>query len=297
MSTLDEAIIQAAQAIQDADTLLITAGAGMGVDSGLPDFRGDQGFWNLYPAYANAKLTFADLAIPHWFYDHPKRAWGFYGYRYHLYNHTEPHAGFQLLKNWMTPKKVPGFIYTSNVDGHFQKAGFDPKALYESSGSIHYLQCLMGCNHKIWPMAPFTVKVDAETFLAQGPLPHCPDCGGLARPNIVMFNDGYCLPARMNHQRQRFEAWKKATAPLRLTIIEMGGVRYLSEHQNGTLIRINPREAHGPAGIISLCMPDLAALTASITSCKPVANQPRLTSRSTRYRKWRTDYNHAHKAY
>ena len=42
-------IEDAAQVIVKADALLITAGAGMGVDSGLPDFRGNKGFWNAYP--------------------------------------------------------------------------------------------------------------------------------------------------------------------------------------------------------------------------------------------------------
>ena len=43
------AITQAARLIEKADGLLITAGAGMGVDSGLPDFRGNEGFWRAYP--------------------------------------------------------------------------------------------------------------------------------------------------------------------------------------------------------------------------------------------------------
>ena len=47
-------IEQAASLIKDADGLLITAGAGMGVDSGLPDFRGREGFWRAYPALGRA---------------------------------------------------------------------------------------------------------------------------------------------------------------------------------------------------------------------------------------------------
>lgn len=53
---------QAADAILSADYLLIIVGAGMGVDSGLPGFRGNQGFWKAHPAF---KLSFQDLANPH----------------------------------------------------------------------------------------------------------------------------------------------------------------------------------------------------------------------------------------
>ena len=50
---------QAAEAIRAADALLITAGAGMGVDSGLPDFRGTQGFWRSYPVVGKLGLSIA----------------------------------------------------------------------------------------------------------------------------------------------------------------------------------------------------------------------------------------------
>ena len=49
--TTDDACIEAAELIAQADGLLITAGAGMGIDSGMPDFRGENGFWKAYPAF------------------------------------------------------------------------------------------------------------------------------------------------------------------------------------------------------------------------------------------------------
>ena len=52
----------------------------MGVDSGLPDFRGDRGFWKAYPPYAKLGLHFAEMANPRWFDSDPELAWGFYGH-------------------------------------------------------------------------------------------------------------------------------------------------------------------------------------------------------------------------
>jgi NAD-dependent SIR2 family protein deacetylase len=54
----DGAIERAVRAVRDADALLITAGAGMGVDSGLPDFRGNEGFWRAYPPMAKLGIQF-----------------------------------------------------------------------------------------------------------------------------------------------------------------------------------------------------------------------------------------------
>jgi NAD-dependent SIR2 family protein deacetylase len=74
-------VADAAALMREADGLLITAGAGMGVDSGLPDFRGNEGFWKAYPALAKAGLSFTSIACPDAFRRNPRQAWGFYGHR------------------------------------------------------------------------------------------------------------------------------------------------------------------------------------------------------------------------
>lgn len=84
--------------ISSATGLLVTAGAGMGVDSGLPDFRGNDGLWNHYPALGKQGMSFADIASPATFYENPKLAWGFYGHRLNLYREAIPHQGFEVLR-------------------------------------------------------------------------------------------------------------------------------------------------------------------------------------------------------
>lgn len=69
-------IQHAADLIDKADGLLITAGAGMGVDSGLPDFRGREGFWNAYPALGKSRIDFTEIASPQAFRSDPEMAWG-----------------------------------------------------------------------------------------------------------------------------------------------------------------------------------------------------------------------------
>jgi len=81
--------------LQKADAVFITAGAGMGVDSGLPDFRGVEGFWHAYPKARELGLRFEEMANPEWFEADPHLAWAFYGDRLHLYRDTVPHRGFE----------------------------------------------------------------------------------------------------------------------------------------------------------------------------------------------------------
>ena len=62
--TLEQKIIRSATIIHQADGLLIAAGAGIGVDSGLPDFRGDEGLWKAYPKLGQHHIPFVEIANP-----------------------------------------------------------------------------------------------------------------------------------------------------------------------------------------------------------------------------------------
>jgi NAD-dependent SIR2 family protein deacetylase len=75
-----DSITIAAELVARAGALVIATGAGMGVDSGLPDFRGDDGFWRAYPALGARGLDFTSIASTRSFETAPRIAWGFYGH-------------------------------------------------------------------------------------------------------------------------------------------------------------------------------------------------------------------------
>lgn len=260
----------AVDAICSAEALLVTAGAGIGVDSGLPDFRGREGFWKAYPPFARLGLSFVDLANPGWFSRDPELAWGFYGHRLGLYRATRPHRGFAHLGEIAASMPRGSFVFTSNVDGQFQAAGFDADHIVECHGSIHHLQCCTPCSASIWSADDLTVDVDEKSMRARPPLPSCPHCGGPARPNILMFGDWSWLPSRTSCQEERLQEWLEKNADAALAVIEIGAgtsvptVRMLSERvaarSGAHLLRINPREPHVPPGQLSLPLPAAQAL-------------------------------------
>jgi NAD-dependent SIR2 family protein deacetylase len=260
MNGLEENLHSAAIAVRNVEALVVTAGAGMGVDSGLPDFRGKEGFWKAYPPIAKLGLSFSEMADPHWFQADPRLAWAFYGHRLNLYRRTEPHRGFYQILELAQGKPGGCFVFTSNVDGQFQKAGFPDDNVQECHGSIHHLQCNALCGDRIWDAGDVEVAVDEEKFAALDPLPRCPDCGALARPNILMFGDWSWIPDRTSTQAARFNAWLKKLSweGRKLVVIEVGAgpsiptVRMRSEalvrDHGATLIRINPRDHGVPFG-------------------------------------------------
>jgi len=250
-----EKIKRAREIIKEADAVLITAGAGMGVDSGLPDFRGNEGFWRAYPPIKKLGLSFSEMASPHWFKTDPKLAWAFYGHRLHLYRDTTPHDGFKMLLDLVQEKNENYFIYTSNVDGQFQKAGFSEDKIVEVHGSIHFLQCSKDCQDRIWSADDLEIRVDMDRFEALD-IPTCPDCEAVVRPNILMFGDWYWNSRRTDAQQARFDHWfdQILINSHKVVIIEIGagtavptirsfGNATSKNYLKATLIRINPRES------------------------------------------------------
>jgi NAD-dependent SIR2 family protein deacetylase len=248
---LQEKFRQGAEALKKARALVITAGAGMGIDSGLPDFRGDQGFWNAYPMYERLGISFVTAANPLHFERDPAFGWGFYGHRANLYRATTPHAGFALLLDWIDRFRLEYFVVTSNVDGQFQKAGFAEEQIVEVHGSIHHLQCTVPCTMAIWDNNE-EIPVDPDTMRARR-LPQCIRCGAVARPNILMFGDYCWIGDRTRAQEHRFDQFLTDAGPGPFVVVEMGAgtaiptIRFQSEtlgrRYGATVLRINPREA------------------------------------------------------
>lgn len=237
----------------------------MGVDSGFPDFRGPQGFWKAYPHLESRGKDFYAMASPAAFVENPELAWGFYGHRQALYRDTEPHEGFAILLDWGQARRGGYFVFTSNVDGHFQRAGFDDDRVFECHGNINTLQCLQPCSDLLWPLdAPVSVPT------ASAPLPSCPSCGGLARPNVLMFGDAGWISDVSAAQHDRYREWLEGLQGRSVAVIEIGAglavptVRMESEALvrtlGATLVRINPRDPGGPAGTLSLPLGGLDGL-------------------------------------
>jgi NAD-dependent SIR2 family protein deacetylase len=193
-------------------------------------------------------------------------AWAFYGHRLNLYRRTIPHEGFKRLMALGSSRQFGYFVFTSNVDGQFQKAGFSEARIEECHGSIRHLQCLEPCGDEIWEAPLEDIVVDEAAFQAAKPLPACLRCGGMARPNILMFGDWNWNARRSEAQHARLAEWigRIRARKGRLAVIELGAgtavptVRHFSEvvaeRFNATLIRINPRESDVPVGQIGLAL-------------------------------------------
>jgi NAD-dependent deacetylase len=150
---------------------VVLTGAGISTESGIPDFRSPTGIWKQYDP-----LEYATIDA---FLRDPVKVWDFFGRRQQVLGDAEPNDGHRALAELEARGWVQAVI-TQNIDRLHERAG--ARALVEVHGSIRTSSCL-DCGTVV-PLA------DVVELL---PVPQCPVCGRVLKPDVVMF--GELLPA------------------------------------------------------------------------------------------------------
>ena len=221
------------QIFDNADGVIIFAGAGMSVDSGIPDFRGKSGIWTA------EKDNFIKFASGNAWFNYPLEAWNFYIARFMAYRDIRPHRGYTDLKNMLESLGKDVYVMTSNVDEHFEKSGYDVDKIYTIHGDLKHIQCSNKCCRDLHPMPNFTAPLDSIDEA-----PHCPKCGSIMRPAVMMFNDPWVVMNEIDRQAALCLEWMDTKS--NIVGIEIGAglvvpsLRIYGEERTSTLIRINP---------------------------------------------------------
>jgi NAD-dependent deacetylase len=156
--------------LKRAERIMVSTGAGVSTESGVPAFRGIGGLWEQFKP--------EELATPEAFARDPEKVWRWYDWRRQMISKVEPNNGHKALVE-MESLFPYFFLFTQNIDGLHQRAG--SKNVQEMHGNIWNAQC---------------VKEKRKFPLLQTPLDSIPpkcECGSLIRPDVVWF--GEALPA------------------------------------------------------------------------------------------------------
>jgi NAD-dependent SIR2 family protein deacetylase len=226
--------------IRSAEYVLFLFGAGMSVDSGIPDYRSSGGWYEMDGPFSrigtNGNDVFAVMR------QQPELAWGMWGFRQNLCSLASPHAGYLALAREAAQKPFHCFVLTSNIDGLTLSAGFFSGHVHECNGSLSRLQCSIPCCRETWPMPEERVEIDAATFQAQGSLPRCPFCKAPARPNIYCFGD-----SEKSYVWEGTQATVEIGCGLYYSALQRHSEQYLADYPRSRLVRINDSAVSGPS--------------------------------------------------
>lgn len=208
MSTLHDDfndIAAAAEVLHRARSVLISTGAGMSADSGVPTYRDEDGMWRDFTAFTSRGVSPGEVSHVDGYRRDPHQAWGFHEHIRRIMASATPHRGYEVVTRWLTERwPTSSFLLTSNVDGLHRRAGVEEHRMWERYGNIWELMCVDRCTEEWWPepRAPL-FDIDPETMKAVD-IPRCHHCGGAARPRTHLAH-GEFLPKRWAaRQYERF---------------------------------------------------------------------------------------------
>jgi NAD-dependent deacetylase len=238
-----EALLEVAAATPAAGPVLWLTGAGISAESGIPTFRGAEGYWrvgsrNYHPQELATRAAFGMI---------PEDVWSWYLYRRAVCRAAAPNAAHRALADLEQALADRFLLITQNVDGLHLRAGNGMARTYQIHGNIDFMRCLHECAPDPVPL-PEAVDVRWDRGRPLGEreraLLLCPRCAGPARPHVLWFDEVY------DEEHFRFESALEAAArtPL-LVVVGTTGATNLPLHVGAMVARrrvpmvvINPEE-------------------------------------------------------
>ena len=157
--------------LAESSRAVFFGGAGMSTESGIPDFRSATGIYN---QKLNQTFSPEEMASYSFFVEHPEEFFDFYRTRF-VYLDAKPNAGHFALAELERRGNLAAVV-TQNIDGLHQLAG--SKIVYELHGSIRRSYCT-NCGE----------KYGVEFILENRPIPYCEKCGGIVKPDVVLYEE------------------------------------------------------------------------------------------------------------
>ena len=169
---MDNKIKKLSKIINNSNNIVFFGGAGVSTESGIPDFRSANGLWS---EKLKINLTPEQLVSHTMFMKYPEEFFKFYREKL-IYPNAKPNAAHIALAKLEKMGKLKAIV-TQNIDGLHQLAG--SKNVYELHGSVLRNYC-MNC-HAFY---------DEKFILESKGIPTCTKCGGIVKPDVVLYEEG-----------------------------------------------------------------------------------------------------------
>ena len=179
-------------ALGDAGRIVVLTGAGVSAESGIPTFRGKEGYWTVGAREYHPQ----ELATHEAFTQMPWDVWAWYLYRRAVCRRAEPNAAHHALVTLDRALGDRACVITQNVDGLHRRAGSPDARTFPIHGDIDLMRCAADCSLDRWLLpegVPLLGKGEPVSESARALL-RCPRCGGMARPHVLWFDESYDEP-------------------------------------------------------------------------------------------------------
>jgi NAD-dependent deacetylase len=197
-------------ALSRAGRCIFLTGAGISAESGVPTFRGSEGYWrigsrNYHPQELATRVAFDRM---------PEAVWSWYLHRLRICAEAQPNVGHLAVTDAAACLGERFLLITQNVDGLHRRAGAPAEQMYEIHGNISFMRCSARCEGlSPVPVASGADPSDAPSTGAVWNLLRCKSCGALMRPHVLWFDEFY------DEESYRFESSLRAAADAALLVV------------------------------------------------------------------------------
>ena len=175
---------------QGSGRITVLTGAGISAESGIPTFRGPEGYWTI----GSKEYQPQEMATYQMFVQQPDEVWKWYLYRIGICAKAAPNAGHLALVEMEKLFESRLTLITQNVDNLHIQAGSSLKHTFQIHGNIFYMRCADECTRKVHSVPhSLTAGKDRKEDLTESDreLLVCKDCGKLTRPHVLWFDEMY----------------------------------------------------------------------------------------------------------
>lgn len=185
----DDVAAMVRSAVRKNGKIVFLTGAGISAESGIPTFRGPEGFWTVGSAVYRPE----EVATEAFFSVAPDDQWPWYLWRRSMCAKAVPNAAHLALKTLNDVLGARFRLITQNVDGLHRSAGHDPREIFEIHGNIHFMRCSTRCTDDVVPIPEALADWPKERRLtdADRTILLCPRCGAWMRPHVLWFDEFY----------------------------------------------------------------------------------------------------------
>jgi NAD-dependent deacetylase len=197
---------------KSGDGLIIAlTGAGISAESGIPTFRGEEGYWTVGSRVYHPQ----EMATNSAYRRMPNDVWQWYLYRRTVCRGADPNPAHVALVELEKRVGDRFRLITQNVDGLHLRAGNSMERTYQIHGNIDFMRCGSDCCTELWPIPEPIGPMAKDGQLSEEELGLlvCPRCGQRSRPHVLWFDECYDEPLF------RFESSLRAAANAALLLI------------------------------------------------------------------------------
>lgn len=199
------------EALETGELVTVLTGAGVSAESGIPTFRGSEGYWTV----GSRNYQPSEIATKAMLNQNQEEVWKWFLFRRGVCADALPNPGHLAISEMEGLLGDRFLLITQNVDGIHLRAGNTLERTYQVHGNLNYMRCCKECSPTVYPIPEGMPKKSRgeDLSIAEWDMLKCPKCGSMTRPHVLLWDEYY------DEEHYRFQSSLNSAGKTSLLIV------------------------------------------------------------------------------